>query len=259
MIPKIIHYCWFGNNNKPESVKKCIDSWKKFCPDYKIIEWNEKNYDFTKNEYMYEAYKEKRWGFVPEFARLDIIYNNGGIYLDTDVELCKTLDDLLVNEAYMGFEDSSHVNPGLGFGSVKNNGVLLKMMDEIYSNRHFIKDDGSYDTTPSPILNTEFLVKNGLVQNNKKQTVLDMVVYPTEYFCPKNFDTFEINISNNTYSIHHFDMSWVSDVGRYRHSLQLKLNKILPLSLSKIISKTVTVIKYRGFREFFKIIISKVK
>lgn len=103
-IPKIIHYCWIGKSEKPESVEYCIESWKKYCPDYKIIEWNENNYDFIKNEYMKEAYDSKKWGFVPDYARLDIIYNYGGIYLDTDVEIIKSFDALLNQEAFIGFE-----------------------------------------------------------------------------------------------------------------------------------------------------------
>ena len=103
MIPKIIHYCWFGGAELPEKDRKCIESWKKFCPDYQIIEWNENNYDVTKNTYMYQAYQAKKWGFVPDYARLDIIYQHGGIYLDTDVELVKNLDSLLENDAFMGF------------------------------------------------------------------------------------------------------------------------------------------------------------
>ncbi|RKW32245.1 MAG: glycosyl transferase, partial [Lachnoanaerobaculum sp.] len=104
MIPKVIHYCWFGGKPLPKIARKCIQSWKRFCPDYEIVEWNEKNYDIHKNSYMEEAYLQKKWGFVPDFARLDIIYQNGGIYLDTDVELIRPLDELLYHRAYMGFE-----------------------------------------------------------------------------------------------------------------------------------------------------------
>ena len=128
MIPKIIHYCWFGGNEIPENDKKCIESWKKYCPDYKIIRWDESNYDYKKNSYMREAYEAKKWGFVPDYARLDIIYNYGGIYLDTDVELLKSLDEILDCEGFFGFESENLVNLGLGFGAVKGNEIIRDMM-----------------------------------------------------------------------------------------------------------------------------------
>ena len=132
MIPKIIHYCWFGGNEIPEHDKKCIESWKKYCPDYKIIRWDESNYDYKKNSYMREAYEAKKWGFVPDYARLDIVYEHGGIYLDTDVELVKNIDELLEHKAYMGFEvGGEFVSPGLGFGAEKNFPLFKKMMEEI--------------------------------------------------------------------------------------------------------------------------------
>lgn len=257
MIPKVIHYCWFGSKEKPEKVKKCIESWKKYCPDYQIIEWNESNYDISKNRYMHEAYKMKKWGFVPDFARLDIIYEHGGIYLDTDVELIKCLDSLLENKCFMGFEDEMHVNLGSGFGAEKHHKILLEMMNDIYKDRLFIKENDSYDSTPSPILSTDFLLKKGLKRNNTLQNISNVLICPSDYFCPKNFETFEVQSTSNTYSIHHFDMSWVSEESKYRHSLQIRLNKILPLSLSKNIAKAIAVIKYRGIKNFLKILRSK--
>ena len=134
MIPKKIHYCWFGNNPLPEKDRKCIESWKKYCPNYEIIRHDENNYDISKNKYMKQAYESKKWGFVPDYARLDIIYNEGGIYLDTDVELTKNLDELLKYDAYMGFEDDIHVSPGLGFGAIKHHEGIKKLYVKPYSN-----------------------------------------------------------------------------------------------------------------------------
>lgn len=128
MIPKKIHYCWFGKNPLPNEVKKCIESWKLFCPDYEIIEWNEENYDVFKIDYMAEAYKAEKYAFVSDYARLDIIYNNGGIYLDTDVELIRPLDDLLHHSCYLGMELPGRVATGLGFGAVKGNNFLYENM-----------------------------------------------------------------------------------------------------------------------------------
>lgn len=210
MIPKIIHYCWFGGTEIPEVDQKCIDSWRKYCPDYTIMRWDESNYDCTKNQYMQEAYEAKKWGFVPDFARLDIVYTHGGIYLDTDVEITRNIDDLLENSAYMGFESGGNaVNPGLGFGAEKGFPLLKKMMDEIYGDRRFKLGQGDYDTTPSPMLNVEFLQKYGLVKNNRQQSVEGMTVYPSDWFCPIDYVDAVFRPTENTHTIHHFHASWL--------------------------------------------------
>ena len=150
MIEKKINYCWFGGNPKSEIIQKCIESWKKYCPDYEIIEWNESNFDINICEYTKEAYKNKKWAFVSDFARLWIIYNNGGIYLDTDVELFSPLDELLKYDAWFASEDIRSVNTGMGFGAERNNVLLKNMLDDYY-NRIF-------DMTPCTILNTQILL-----------------------------------------------------------------------------------------------------
>ena len=210
MIPKIIHYCWVGGNPLPKSAQKCIKSWKKYCPDYEIIEWNESNYDFRQNQYMKEAYEAKKWGFVPDYARLDIVYRYGGIYLDTDVELVKPLDDLLQYKGFAGFESPRFVALGLGFGAEAGNRTIKKLMDS-YEDLHFIKEDGTLKLTPSPELNTNVLTAEGLLLNNTAQTVGELSVFPTEYFCPKSFETGYITLTENTYSVHHYDSLWYND------------------------------------------------
>ena len=213
-IPKIIHYCWIGSAEKPQSVQYCIDSWKKYCPDYEIIEWNENNYDFTKNQYMREAYEAKKWGFVPDYARLDIIYNHGGIYLDTDVEIIKNFDDLLEKKAFIGFENTGteelFVNCGQGFGSISKN-PLIKEMRDFYDNMHFCEKDGTLNMLPSPHFTTKVLCDKGLVRNDITQNLDNIVVYNSEVLCPKNFTTGDINITKDTYSIHHFTASWLDE------------------------------------------------
>lgn len=214
MIPKIIHYCWFGHNPKSELIERCIESWRKFCPDYEIKEWNEDNFDYTQCQYAADAYKEKKWGFVPDFIRLKLIYDYGGIYLDTDVELLKSLDALLEESAVMGFENKCYVNSGSIIMSEPGN-TIIKSMYEMYYDVSFYNEDSSLNLVPSPKYNTEVLVKYGLQQNNTKQTVSDGVsqitVFPTEYFCPKDFESGQIAIFENTYSIHHYDGSWFDD------------------------------------------------
>ena len=208
MIPKKIHYCWIGGKPLPESAKKCIKSWKKFCPDYEIVEWNEKNYDFTKNQYMKDALEAKKWGFVPDYARLDIIYQHGGIYLDTDVEIIKSFDDLLSNKGFAGFESRDHVALGLGFGAEAGNPVIKKLMGS-YEELSFRNADGTLNLIASPALNTETLKRLGLTQPAQYQVLCDSFnIYPIEYFCPKSYDDGIIRKTKNTYSIHHFDSSW---------------------------------------------------
>ncbi len=211
MIPKRIHYCWIGGNPLPASAKKCIDSWKKFCPDYEIIEWNETNYDFTKNQYMKDALDAKKWGFVPDYARLDIIYQHGGIYLDTDVEVVRNLDSLLSNSGFAGFESKEYVALGLGFGAEAGNPVTKKLMDS-YENLVFKNADGSLNLIASPELNTVELCNLGLQQTGEMQDIMGCFkIYPPEYFCPKSMNDGIIRQTENTYSIHHFDATWFTE------------------------------------------------
>lgn len=209
MIPKVIHYCWFGGNDIPEKDLKCIESWKKYCPDYEIIEWNEKNYNLGKNKYMEDAYKEKKWGFVPDYARFDIIYNHGGFYLDTDVELVKSLDELRTNKGYMGFEGGKWVNGGIGFGAEANN-ATIKGLRDMYDEKSFYNEDGTLNLKPSPYYITEFLENKGLKRNNKEQTVGELKIYPTDFFAAKDYETGKLHLTPNTISIHRYNSSWMT-------------------------------------------------
>ena len=206
-IPKIIHYCWIGGKPIPEHNRKIMESWKKFCPDYEIKEWNESNYDFTKNRYMREAFENKQWAFAPDYARLDIIYEHGGIYLDVDVELVKPLDDLLNLKGFAGFESEKFCNFGQGFGAKPKLPIIKKLRD-CYENINFLNEDGSLNKIASPQYQTNYLLQKGLIQNNTKQEIDGLTIFPKEYFCPKSY-LGEINVTKNSYSIHHFDASWV--------------------------------------------------
>lgn len=207
MIPKKIHYCWFGGNPIPEKDKKCIESWRKYCPDYEIIEWNESNYDVNKNKYMSQAYEAKKWGFVPDYARLDIIYNEGGIYLDTDVEIIKPLDELLFDKGFAGFEGIEFISLGLGFGAEKGNPIIKKLL-ESYDDLLFINENGMLNLTPSPTYSTEAMKKTGFMLNGIKQTIDGFTVYPKEYFCPRDYYTGKLSKTQNTYTIHWYNASW---------------------------------------------------
>lgn len=216
MIPKIIHYFWFGKNSIPMEHQKYMESWKKYCPDYEIRLWNENNYDIHKNQYMEQAYRVGKYGFVPDYARLDIIYQYGGFYLDTDVELLKSLDGLRDYPAVMGFERYENVvrvANGQGFGAEKGNPGIKELM-EIYRYRNFIKRDGTYNLQTSTGLITNCLRRNGLELNGEKQEVMGITILPEDYFCPIKYSSQgnKVVITDHTYSIHYFAASWKDSV-----------------------------------------------
>lgn len=242
MIPKKIHYCWFGSNAIPEKDINNIETWKKYCPDYEIIRWSEENYDVTKNKYMYDAYLNRKMGFVPDYARFDIIYNEGGIYLDTDVEIVKPLDDLISNEAYLGIEEGAFVNGGIGFGAEAHN-EIIKGLRDMYDNLSFINEDGSLNLTPSPYFITDFLVSKGYVRKNCKQNIEGVTVYPSDYFSPKSFSTGKINCTSNTYTIHHYNATWLTPEEHKKLTRNQKINRIFGLKLGTWIVKSLSKIK----------------
>ena len=211
MIPKKIHYCWFGGNPKPKLAEKCFRSWKRYCPGYEIVEWNEDNYDLSAAPlYVRQAYEAKKWAFVTDYVRLQVVYEQGGIYLDTDVELRKPLAQLLENRAWFGFEDGKHVNTGCGFGAEQGHRILRDMMDD-YRDIPFVQADGTFDTLSCPRRNTAVFLCQGLRQDNSMQTLEDgVLVLPSDYLNPKDWKTGEIRITENTISVHHFSASWYS-------------------------------------------------
>lgn len=232
MIPKKIHYCWFGGNELPEKVKNCIDSWRRCCPDYEIIQWDESNYDITKNEYMHQAYLHKKWAFVSDFARLDIIFREGGIYLDTDVEAVRSFDHLLNAEAFFGFDkiaETYWLSTGLGFGAEKGTEILQMLLNQ-YEGRSFVGDDGNLDMTPCPMINKEVFSDYGVKFDNSLQTVKNVLFLPTEYLGAYDYDTNEINRTENTVSIHYYAKTWSNakpdSVSKLKHFLCCRKAKV---------------------------------
>ncbi|MCI9534894.1 MAG: hypothetical protein HFG53_08810 [Lachnospiraceae bacterium] len=210
-IPKTIHYCWFGEKEIPKQQKKWMKSWKDYCPEYEIVEWNESNYDVHKTKYISQAYEMKKWAFVSDYARIDIINNYGGVYLDTDVELIKNIDLMLMNDAFCGFELSQYVAYGLGFGSRKNN-PILEDIKGYYDNNSFILDNGNLNQTACPIVQTEVMKKYGLKCNGEFQIVNGMAVYPSRVLCGMSPISFRVEKDPlYTYAIHHYEGSWVVD------------------------------------------------
>ncbi len=208
MIPKIIHYCWFGRGKMPKLAGKCIKSWKKYCPDYKIKEWNEDNFDLDLYPYVREAYDNRKFAFVTDVVRLYALYHEGGIYMDTDVEVLKPLDPFLRHVAFSGFEDEENVPTGI-MASEKGS-LWAKENLDYYNGRHFLKDDGSFDNTTNVFTITNYMLKHGLVQNNTLQDFPNLItMYPKEYFCPLSWNGRIMHLTENTVTIHHFAGSWL--------------------------------------------------
>ena len=182
-IPKMIHYCWFGRGEKPQSVVKCINSWRKHCPGYEIVEWNEDKIDIDSNAYAKEAYQCRKWAFVTDYVRLRVLCEQGGIYMDTDVELLKPMDELLRQRAFMGFEDECHISTALMAGVRKH--PLFEQFLTAYKDRHFLKPDGKMDFTTNVEVLGEICFGEGLLPNGKKQKVLETTFYPQDFFSPK--------------------------------------------------------------------------
>lgn len=214
MIPKIIHYCWFGGKPKPDVVQAYIDSWRRFCPDYEIREWNESNFNINENAYCREAYEAKKWAFVSDYARVKVLYNHGGIYIDTDVEFVRSFDSLLDDKIVMGFENNHMVSTGT-IGSEVHNEFLSEILQE-YSKRHFVNPDGSLDMMTNVQLITELLTRNhGLTANGKEQILHSGIhILPMESFVAKDYWTGWILADETTYAIHHYASTWVNEEDR---------------------------------------------
>ena len=217
MIPKVINYCWFGRNPLPESAVKCINSWKKFLPDYEIKEWNEDNFDVNIIPYTQEAYSVKKYAFVSDYARFWILYNYGGLYFDTDVEVIKPMDDIISAGSFMGMEINALIdrggtpiiNPGLGMGAEPGNYLYKKMLDS-YETLSFILPDGSRNGYSMIPMLSEILKKDGIQVIDGIQKIDDITYYPADYFNPLNSLTGELTITSNTRSIHWYTASWAS-------------------------------------------------
>lgn len=206
-IPKIIHYCWFGRKPKPKLAEKCIQSWKKHCPDYEIIEWNEDNFDIsTAPLYVRQAYEAGRWAFVTDYVRLKAMLEMGGIYMDTDVEVIKSLDPYLQQEAFAGFEHPTRIQTGLLACTKKF--PLFQEFIAYYDTAEFLHPDGSHDITTNVQILTDLCVRHGLRKDGSYQVIDGFAIYPTEFFCPVDYDTEKLNKTRKTVVIHWFASSW---------------------------------------------------
>lgn len=211
MIPKIIHYCWFGQGEMPRLMKKCLKSWKKFCPDWKIVRWDEDSFDVNSTLWTKQAYETKKYAFVADYVRLKALYEMGGVYLDTDVELVKPLDAFVTHEAFIGFENTRHIASCL-IGACPQHPVVQEWL-RWYQDRDFVQD-GTETDEPNVVHMTDTLIHRGLEVNNVFQTVDGMAVYPQTWFCPQNIEGENRELSANTVAIHYFDSSWRTENGR---------------------------------------------
>lgn len=227
LIPKTIHYCWFGGKDMPTSLKKCIKSWEKCCPDYNIVEWNEKNYDIGKYEYTQKAYTEKKYSFVTDMVRLDVLYEHGGIYFDTDVFLKKNIDKFLQLKGFVGTEKWGNLNSGGGCGFVAGHHVLKELI-EYRKNIPFILPDGTMNLGTNGLYETAFFLKKGYKVNNEMQMIDDVLVLPSYINHPYDYVSCELDCRKDTVSVHYFSGGWMEKQElENRRNTQIKYKKFL--------------------------------
>lgn len=255
MIPKIIHYCWFGGKELPESVQFCIDSWKKYCPEYQIKRWDEDNFDFTICEYVKQAYEEKKWAFVSDYVRLYALVNEGGIYLDTDVEIIQPLDDFLSDKAFLGIESQKYISTAI-MACEKNCDVFEKILCS-YNFRSFIKKNGDIDLTTNVSFITNFFKTIGFEERNVLQNIEDVTIYPEEYFAPKDYISGELRITKNTVVIHHYASSWVNKYYKKMNEIIQKYSNDGKITLrAKILSlpyRVIGSVQTKGIKKTIKL------
>lgn len=233
MIPKTIHYCWFGSGEMPELAQKCISSWHNYMPDWEYKLWNEDNFDINQIAYTREAYAAKKFAFVSDYVRLWALCNEGGVYLDTDVEVFKPFDDLLAYGAFAGFEGSKHIPVGTCVMASQPKGEWVKEQLGHYQGRHFIKDDSSFDMTTNVQFITSIMQANGFVTNGKEQDYKDLHVFPVEYFCPRH-TTGDYIRTENTYCDHLGLGSWAEHGGGWKAKVGRLVGPKLMASLIKL-------------------------
>lgn len=251
-IPKIIHYCWFGPSKITDEAKRNIMNWHEKCPNFEFKFWNESNFDINQNEYTKSAYENKEWAFISDYARLAILYEYGGVYIDVDVELLKPLNSLLDNEMFTGLENTDAINTGLMVGAVPKNDTVLSLM-KLYQDRGTNKIDNRFDETTCVEITTDYFYKLGFQYKNKNQKVNNCMIYSTEYFCPQLLGSRKVKITDNTFSIHHYSASWHKEKGIkrkvairmlfYKAFIRIKLRQIFGQKITEKIRQVYRKVK----------------
>ena len=235
MIPKIIHYCWFGKNEKPKLAKRCIESWKKYCSDFKIVEWNEDNFNLNENEYVKYCYENRKWAYLSDYVRLSVVQQYGGVYFDTDVELVAPIDFLLENQAFYAFETASYVATGLGFGSEASHKIIEAMTQEYEKLKPYENTDFKFIGCPR--LNTKTLKEFGLQTNGQYQKVQGAVILPKDYMNPYDDPTGRLTRTENTISIHWYSKSALSRATIYRSKITRIFHRLFGVNCLQWIRK----------------------
>ncbi len=256
MIEKKIHYCWFGGNPLNETALKCIESWKRYFPDYEIIQWNETNFEIDKFVFAKQAYSDRKWAFVSDVARLAIIYEYGGLYFDTDVEVIKDYSDIINDSTklFIGLEQELTASTGLGFGAVKGHPFVKENLD-VYLNLDYEKCKEDLSSVACPLLTTKLLKNKGFVSQNSRQTIDGIDIYPYEFFSPMDYSTGELKIVEDTHSIHWYTASWHDEKTKNEQERLRKYRKIFGSSLGERIYGIRFCIKKEGF---FRYCISRI-
>ena len=224
MIPKMIHYCWFGKGNKPKLALACIESWKKYCPEYELVEWNEENFDIACNLYVKQAYAHKKFAFVADYARFYALYHYGGIYMDTDVELVKSLDIFLMQKAFSGFELPEYVSAGIM--ACEKDFILFKEFLDYYEDKAFVDRNGGLNMITIVATITSIFEKYGLRKDGTYQIIRQCTLYPIDYFYPLSDATGRLRKTENTYAIHWFSKSWIEPKYRLRSKITRIFHRI---------------------------------
>lgn len=231
MIPKIIHYCWFGRNPLPSSAKRCINSWKKYLPDYEIKEWNEDNFDVNRIPYTHDAYAAKKYAFVSDYARFWVLYHYGGVYFDTDVEVIRPMDEFISKGPFMGWEKPGStgvysIAPGLGLATNKEQPLYQEILHG-FEHLNFYDENGERNSYSMIPLVTDLLTQKGLKKDGSMQVIDDVILYPSEYLCPMEYFTGKVTITDNTYAIHWYTMTWLPKTAIWKFKLMRLVRRFL--------------------------------
>lgn len=225
MIPKVIHWCWFGRGALTPLVERCMASWRRVLPEYEIKVWNEENFDVMAHPYVAEAYQAKKWAFVADYVRVYALYQEGGVYLDTDVEVVRPLDEFLTLPAFAGFEEGNYCSSAV-MGSEKG-GAWVKALLEDYEGRHFVTDRGTLDLTTNVVRISALMRKRGLELTGERLDVEGWVtLFPQDYFCPKSYERNRVELTPRSCTIHHFACSWYPWRDRVLNGVRLRVGAL---------------------------------
>ena len=259
MIPKIIHYCWFGGKPLDEMAQKCINSWKIYFPEYEIIQWNEKNFDITQMDFMEKAYKDEKWAFVSDVVRLIVIYKFGGVYFDTDVEVISEYSDILKENTsgFLGIEKLNVVSTGLGYGAVPAH-PFIKALINIYEKIDYDEYVKHLEKIACPVLTTKLLVENGYIIEDRIQDCCGFTIYPSDYFSPIDYKTGKMKKTQNTHSIHWYNVSWNTEQMKRAHIIEQRLYRVFGEKIGGNVYGIISCIKKEGIVAYVLLRLKKI-